>query len=261
MEHPYYLAYRPPKDTRQRQTLVQTLSSLGASRLHYSLWQIPRCAVPTAVSLLRGCRPIVLKRSREVVSASLGRSEKSFDLGTVMILAYRLPAGASRKRAALSRALWQSPALKIGRCLYLFPHLRAARQLRYRGWILSSAEVVDLCERVQIETRCFPYLRVVYPENHELIMRALMEEQSMKAERLFTASSHLLQVMRTVPMPELKIRKVLSAYRLRYVWLKRLVVFLRQEMGVDISPVLKKVHRSLASCRALLEIPSETLPK
>ena len=261
MEHLYYLAYRPPKDTTQRRHLVQTLSSLGALRLHYSLWQIPRSAVRPTVSLLRGCRPIILKRSRDVVSASSRDSDRSFDLGTVVILAYRLREGSSRKRAALSRALWQSPALKIGRCLYLFPHLRASRQARYQGSILTPLELVGLCEREQIETRCFTYLRVVYPENHELILRALAEEQTMKAERLFTASKHLFEVMRAVPMSEVKFRKVLSAHRLRYLWLKQVVIFLRQEMGVDLRPVLKRVYGSLKSCRALLEISSEALLK
>ena len=62
-------------------------------------------------------------------------------------------------------------------------------------------------------------------------------------------------------MSEVKFRKVLSAHRLRYLWLKRVVIFLRQEMGVDLRPVVKRVYGSLKSCRALLEISSEALPK
>ena len=121
------------------------------------------------------------------------------------------------------------------------------------------AELSDLCRREQIETKCFTHLRVVYPENHELILRAMAEEQRTKAEKLLEASRRLGQAIKTVPFCEVKFRKILSAYRLRYLWLKQVGSFLKDEMEVDLRSALKKVYGSLKSCEASLENSSRSV--
>ncbi|MEM2094255.1 MAG: hypothetical protein QXI32_03035 [Candidatus Bathyarchaeia archaeon] len=253
----YYLAYSPPKDPRCKRRLEQTLSSQGVLRLHYSLWQIPPKISRVAIDLLQGYQPILMRRSREVVSPLLKSFRLGEDLGTVMILAYRLKGGSSRQRAIVSRALFQSPSLKIGTCLYLFPHMRTSRWIRYQGKILSATEVSELLRREQIETMCFNYLRIVYPYSHGIILKAMGEQQVVRAQRLFESLKHLLEAMESSPLDKVDCRKLISAYRQRYVWLKQVSNFLEHEMDIGPSPILKKIYNALKSCEEFLQVRTE----
>jgi len=259
----YYLAYNPPRDLLLRRRLVKELIEMGAHRLHFSLWRIPSTAVKDVLHLLRGQRPIMFKRARGVLPPHVAGGEGEFDLGTVNIIAYRLPRSQSCKRARLSRALWQTPALKIGRCLYLLPHLKTCKLLHYQGSIFFSAELSRLCEMEGIEMHQMAYLRVVYPMNHENVLQALTEAQEAKAERLLMACRWLADEIKTGSMQDIeRFRKILSAHRSRYRGLKGIVLFLSRELGVDLYPSLKKVYASFKVCDALLETTSmQVLPK
>jgi len=179
-------------------------------------------------------------------------------LGTVAVIAYRLPRWSSRKRAALSRALSGLPAMKIGRCLYLVPYLKASKITTYRGAILTSSDLFKILEEKGIEVARLTHLRIVYPANQEPLLRAFIEGQVNKIERLALACRRLRGTVRVEGLDDtVRLRKLLSAYRLRYKMLKGIAFFLHKEMGVDLRPVLKRAYVALTSCRVLIE--SETL--
>ena len=161
MRSGYYLVYRPPEDYAERQSLVHGLVALGAVRLHYSLWRIsPKIAKPV-LQMLRGRHAIVLKRSRGVMLPS---ASSEMDLGTVAIIAYRLPQWSPRKRVAISRALNSLPAMRVGRCLYLVPYLKASKIASYQGIIPTYSDLFKFLEKEGIEVarmthlpRCISY--------------------------------------------------------------------------------------------------------
>jgi len=227
-------------------------------RLHYSLWRVSPKIVKSILQLLCGRHAIVLKRSRGIVAPSLPREKGAVDLGTVAIIAYRLPKWASQKRAALSRAFSGIPAMKIGRCLYLVPHLKASKIAAYRGATLTSSDLFKLLEDEGIEVARLTHLRVVYPTNQEPLLRALAEAQVEKIERLIHACRRLREAVRTGELSDnVGFRKHLSAYRQRYMASKGIAFFLQKEMGVDLRPILKRAYMALTSCRVLIE--SETV--
>lgn len=254
----YYLAYRPSKEYAERRRLADDLAALGAVRLHYSLWRIPSKIVKPVLQLLRGRHAIIMKRSRGIAAPTLSYEKGTVDLGSVAVIAYRLPRSSSRKRAALSRALSGLPAMKIGRCLYLIPHLKASKISSYRRTILTSSDLFKLFEEEGIEVTRLTHLRVVYPTNQEPLRRAFVETQINKIERLILACRRLRETIRTGGLDDtIRLRKLLSAYRRRYRSLKGIVFFLHREMGVDLRPALKRAYVALTSCRTL--IASETL--
>jgi len=254
MRDGYYLAYRPPEDYSERRRLARELNALGAVRLHYSLWRADPKIVKPILLLLQGRHAIVLKRSRGIVPPSLSYERRTVDLGTVAIIAYRLPRWSSRKRAALSRAFSGLPAMKIGRCLYLVPHLKASKIATYQGAMLTSSDLFKLLEDEGIEVARLTHLRIVYPANQEPLFRALIERQVIRIERLNLVCRQLREAIRTGELgDDVGLRKLLSAYRLRYRLLKGIAFFLQREMGVDLRPVLKRAYVALTSCRVLME--------
>ena len=144
--------------------------------------------------------------------------------------------------------------MKIGRCLYLVPHLKASKIATYQGAMLTSSDLFKLLEDEGIEVARLTHLRVVYPANQALLFRALVERQVNKIERLILAGRRLREAVRTGELGDnVGLRKLLSAYRLRYRLLKGIAFFLQREMGVDLRPVLKRAYVALTSCRVLIE--------
>lgn len=175
-------------------------------------------------------------------------------MGTVAIIAYRLPRWSSRNRAALSRVLSGLPAMKIGRCLYLVPHLKASKIATYRGALITSSDLFRFLEDVGIEVARLTHLRIVYPTNQEPLLRALVEAQVSKIERLIIACRRLRGILSAGELDDaMRVRKLLSAYRLRYRLLKGAAFFLYREMGVDLRPNLKRAYTALMSCKVLIE--------
>jgi len=254
MRSGYYLAYRPPEEYGERRRLAHDLACLGAVRLHYSLWRIQPKTVKAVLQLLRGRHAIILKRSRGIAAPASSHEKRTVDLGSVAIIAYRLPGLSSRKRAALSRTLSGLPAMKIGRCLYLVPHLKASKIATYRGAILTSSDLFKLLEDEGVEVARLTHLRIVHPTNQEPLLRALVETQINKIERLIHAGRRLREILSAGKLDDaVRLRKLLSAYRLRYKLLKGVAFFLYREMGVDLRPSLKRAYTALTSCRALME--------
>lgn len=230
------------------------LAALGGVRLHYSLWRIPPNNVKSVLQLLRGRHAILLKRGRGIAAPDLSRGKGAVDMGTVAIIAYRLPRWSSRNRAALSRVLSGLPAMKIGRCLYLVPHLKASKIATYRGALITSSDLFRFLEDVGIEVARLTHLRIVYPTNQEPLLRALVEAQVSKIERLIIACRRLRGILSAGELDDaMRVRKLLSAYRLRYRLLKGAAFFLYREMGVDLRPNLKRAYTALMSCKVLIE--------
>jgi len=257
-KHEYYLAYQPPKDYVERKRIVQELIALGAVRIHYSLWRVQVKQAKPILHLVRGRHAIVFRRSRGISVPSMSPGKGELDIGTVVLIAYRLPKWSSRKRAALSRALSGVPAMKVGRCLYMVPQLKASKAPVYQRLILTSTELARFLDDRDFKVEQLSNLRVVYPVNQEPLLRAYIEAQTEKIERLNRACRRLRQpTLDNVPVDAAGLRKLLSSYRLRYRSLRDIVLYLRKEMGVDLRPALKRAYVALMSCRVLLESPAQ----
>ena len=257
-KHEYYLVYQPPKDYVERKRITKELTSLGAVRLHYSLWRVSLRQAKSILHLVRGRHAIVFRRSRGISGPSLAGGKGELDMGTVTLIAYRLPKWSSRKRAALSRALSGVPSMKVGRCLYLVPQLKASKAAVYQRQLLTSSELARFLDDKDFKVEQLSNLRVVYPVNQEPLLRAYIEAQTEKIERLNRACRRLRQpTLNNVPVDAAGLRKLLSAYRLRYKSLRGIVLYLRKEMAVDLRPTLKRAYVALMSCRILLESPAQ----
>jgi len=248
----YYLAYTPPAEAVERRRLTRELMTLGATRLHYSFWRISSEIAKPLLSLTRGQRPLLLKRSRGIAS-TLSEEKEIRGLGTVAIIAYRLPKLSQNSRVAATRALNGLPAMKIGRCLYLVPYLKSSRMVAYKGVANTYTDLFRLQAKGVKVSHMAP-LRIVYPVDQESLIKALIQVQVDKIEEFASACRKFRETIKVGHGSDnVRFRKLLSAYRRRYKKLEGLVVFLHREMGVDLRPLLKRSYPVLLACRALLE--------
>jgi hypothetical protein len=248
----YYLAYTPPVEAAERRRLAKELMILGATRLHYSFWKITSEITKPVLNLTRGLLPLLLKRSRGIVS-TLSEEKEIRDLGTVAIIAYRLPKLSQNSRVATTRVLSELPAMKIGRCLYLVPYLKSSRIGAYKGVSNTYTDLFRL-QAKDVKVSHMAPLRIVYPVDQEPLIKAFTQVQVNKIEGFASACRKFRETIKAGHRSDsVGFRKLLSAYRRRYKKLEGLVIFLHKEMGVDLRPMLKRSYPVLLACRALLE--------
>ena len=96
----HYLVYQSPKDAATRLHVDKELFALGCNKLHYSLWRVVENNVKKALEITRDYGPIIFKRTRELTNSQIDFDKQTYDLGSVAIIAYKLPKEQIGKRAA-----------------------------------------------------------------------------------------------------------------------------------------------------------------
>lgn len=250
----YYLTYFPPKDTAQRGKIAKELASQGGVRLHSSLWKIQSQNMRQALKVVSKYDPTVLKRSREIYTPQINFGKQVFDLGSVAIIAYRLPKKSSGKRTTVVRMLRRVPKIKIGSALLMIPYLKSSRLNAYKGTVVLQDELFNFLDREGVEAHRLAHLKIVYPSSHERLLELMIDREALICEKLTVSIRGLTHSVRRIENHDLaKLQKLLSFYRSRYRDLQAVAYFMYTFMNIDLRPSLKKVYNALVHYRKAIE--------
>ncbi len=253
MSLPYFLGFQTPKDPSDRARLVRELSSMGCVRLHHSFWRVPKGKIAQAVRLTYKDKPIVFRRTREMAIPRVDPKTGVYDLGSVSVIAYRVPKSKVDVRVAIGRALLRTPHIQIGQSLHITFHMRAQRFSGVSHRVMSQDRFLNFLREIGADARCINRLRVVYPRSHSVLVNRMINSQFAACRKLTLTSRGLaLRIREADPNDLLKLHKVLSACKARYMALKGVTLFIMKGMGIDLRPCLKESYYSIASCRRLL---------
>lgn len=245
----YFLCYKPPKEAAKRIWISRKLSALGGIRLHYSFWKLPKSSLHFALELVRDNEPIVLKRSRELARPRVDKAHRLYELGSLMVIAYNSPLVPTGKRAAIIRALRRTPCIPVGPSLYLFPHLKAPKYAYFRDKIMLPDDFFDFLKRCGVVAHRLTYLRVIYPQSHEMLLNRLIGRQTREYAKLVQQSQTLLKRIQEMRASRTIVQKALSEFKTRYRAHKGVAYFLYQVYGVDLRMNLKEAYNAIVSCK------------
>lgn len=255
-----YLVYEMPKDVAERQNIERKLSSLGCSKLHYSLWRVEDNRVKKALEATRNYKPILFKRGRELANPNVSFDEETYDLGSVAIIAYRLPKAQIGKRAAIIRALIRTPRIRIGQSLYIIPYLRTSKLEIFKGKVMLQDELFDFLKRMGVEAHRLTHLRIVYPTSQKALLKMMIDHEVLTCQKLTSTLRKLAaRINESEPQELPKLRKVISSYNVRYKAVKGIVYFLYKAMKIDLRADLKKASVSLSLCKRAYNFKSVEL--
>jgi|GEM_PF-2032176 len=245
----YFLCYKSPKEAAKRIWIIRKLSALGGIRLHYSFWKLPKSSLHYAFELVRDNEPIVLKRSRELVRLRVDKGRRLYELGSLMVIAYNSPSVPAGKRAAIIRALRRTPCIPIGPSFYLFPHLKASKYAYFRDKIMLPDDFFDFLKKLGIAAHRLTYLKVIYPQSHEMLFQRLIDRQTRGCAKLVQQSQTLLKRIQEMRVSRTTVRKALSEFKTRYRAYKGVAYFLYHVYGVDLRVNLKEAYSAIVSCK------------
>ena len=250
----YYLTYVPPKDSVQRYKVAKELASQCGIRLHSSLWKIPSQNIKKALNTVLKYEPTVFKRSREIFPPKISFEKQIFDLGSVAIIAYKLPKKSSRKRMAVLRMLRRAPKIKIVSTLLIVPYLKSSRLNAYKGRAVLQDELFNFLDKECVEAHRLGHLKIVYPHSHEGLLRTMIDYEVLICEKVTVSLKGLIYTAKHTENLDLsKSQKILSFYRSEYRDIQGIAYFMYKSMNVDLRPNLKKVYNALIRYRQVLE--------
>lgn len=249
----YYLSYKPPAQALERVTLNNQLKRLGCSRLHFSFWMVPRGSVRQVLEIVREADPLVFRRSREVAPPRMNRTRGVYDLGSLTVFAYHAGRLKPGVRSAIARMLSRMPHLRLGKSLYIVPHIRSSKHDAFRGRILLPNEFFGALTKLRVETHRLMFMRIVYPSTQQTLCEQLVEWQVEGCRDLQRRSRVLMRQLRSSSGgATTRFRKAWSGLKARYRALKGVAYFLYRTMGVDLRPQLREVYSSLIACKRIL---------
>jgi len=255
MQPHYYLAYQPPEDATKKIQIEKELSSLECVKLHYSFWRVPRKEIKKALEITRGSRPLVFKRTRELLRPQINFDREIYDLGSVAIIAYRLPKEQIGKRAAVVRTLRKTPRIRIGQSLYLIPYLKASKLESYKGNVMLQDQLFAFLKKEGVDAHRLTYLKIIYPNSHKALVKLMIDHEILACQKLASASKRLMSKINRAELQELpKFQKLLSAYNVKYRAIKGVVFFLYNIMNIDLRFYLKKAYNSLILCKKMYHV-------
>lgn len=185
----------------------------------------------------------ILKTTRELQKPSISFEEKTYHLGSLILIAYDLPRS-MRIRKAVSRVLKRSPCFKLSPSIYLFPHLKYER---YERTPLASPS--NLIRKIIVyggRVTCASRLILVCDYSAKRIIEEFLNSLDERVENVY---NHCLMLEKGV---SLKDPKLLSGLKMEVKTLKTLLKFYKNEMGLGLNGAYTKVYKASKILSSLL---------
>jgi hypothetical protein len=190
-------------------------------------------------------------------------------LGSFVVIAYRLNEPSRKNRKIVQRALQRAPCFRLCPSVYAFLQLRGRKGMNPQTFIRHQSDkhrIVTPRELTEILTRCnaktVRVSRLVLLDQvmeDDLVERMITARRA-QCRRLAQASKCIISSLRLQGSEYLSIRSQklkLSEVRYRYRAVRSVLLFLRKELGINMSDELSRASRAISSCNHALKRAEE----
>jgi hypothetical protein len=201
-----------------------------------------------------------LKRSRNIVRPFVSEKKRIYELGSLLVVAFKLNNPSMKNRKVVQRALQRAPCFKLCSSVYAFPQLRVLRAIgnNYgKDEITTPRRFVDILN--ELGSRMIRLSRVIVldPSMSEFLVERMKAIRRAQCRKLIQACKNLSTLIRLQGeyFPTKTYRPRLCEIGYRYRAIRTVLNFFRKEMNIDMKKELVKVSRAIGTChRALREI-------
>ncbi|MFQ6076967.1 MAG: hypothetical protein ACE5Z5_12715 [Candidatus Bathyarchaeia archaeon] len=234
---PSYIVLREVLRTH-RSDLVKRLLELGYVRIHRGLWVAPGRGPAYETGLLGEPQVLVLRTSRALRRPHIDEERGVYDLGSLILIAYRLPEDA-RIRKAVSRLIRRAPCFKLAPSVYMFPQVNYNR---YRGEksVLLTPDV--LMKKIIVfggEVHYIPKVTLASSSSAKSLIEELREGLARRGQKM------LQSCLRVNLGGEPKPAKRISELKTDIKALRELLNFYEREMGLSPKPAYTDLRRAI----------------
>jgi hypothetical protein len=255
---PFYYVCQIRSDPT-RKSITHHLRSLGCNSFNNSFWRVPAHQLQPALSHSERQNTLVLKRSRNIVRPFISEKKGIYELGSLLVVAFKLNDPSIKTRKVVQRALQKAPCLKLCSCVYAFPQLKVLRTIGSncgKDEITTPRRFVDVLDELGSRMIRLSRIIVLDPSRSEFLVERMKAIRRAQCRRLIQACRNLSTLIRLRGeyFPTKTYRPRLCEIKYRYRAIRVVLNFFRKEMNIDMRKELVKVSRAIAVChRALRE--------
>jgi len=245
----YYVTYKASRETEHRSQIARQLRDLGCRQIRKSFWEVDEAKIRTVAGMLKGNSPVVMRRIREIRKPGFTEEKECSDLGSLTVVAYRIPKG--MKKGMVERISRRAPYIRLCRGVYAFSQhqerfARDSRLADARGFWESVREFDS-------EAALMPRLVIV---NRRAVPR-LLEDTRMRVERtvsnIVDSYRALYRKVNKGEIDEQRAVRMARNLRRKFAIAKKVAESYERWLRMDFSSVLVKPYYAIRKVRLLFE--------
>lgn len=227
----------------RRADVIKQLYDLGYVRIHRNVLINQQKNKSDESSVFKSLPLIFLRTSRELHKPSINEETNTFDLGSLILLTYRLPRD-EKIHKATNRLFRRAPCFKLARSVYIFP------QIRYDKYddsvLLRPSTLLRRMIILGVQTTYIPKVTISNASLTESLIEELKENLSKRTQRV------LDQCVKLQQLPKSQLNKKTSELRIEIRIIRHLLLFYEKELKIihkNANNGLRKALRSLSKVR------------
>lgn len=235
-----YVAYKAPKDVKDRSLIPKHLRALGCVPIRKSFWKVEEQNAKRVLRLLQKNRPVLLKRTREIRKPRLLKEEGVYELGSLIIVTYKTIK--EEKRERMRSLLRKAPCIRLCRAVYAFCHKHSLFDKNYE--LIDADLFSQLINEIGGGVKVIPRTVIVNADSVE----KLLDETRERVENEFLDIIRCCKELYRKASGEAEvnyIRGMFSKLKRRYLRAKKVAAFYEKWLKIDFSKSVMMCYRAL----------------
>jgi len=252
----YYLTYTPSKFADMA-AISSHLHSLGCSSFNKFFWRVPVHQLRSVLTFRGLENVVILKRSRSLVKNAIDDKNGIVELGSLVIVGYRLNRPSTRTRKIIQRALQRAPYFRLCPSVYALPQLKKLRSMSQasdKREMTTPGRLIDILGKLDCRVLRLSRITVLDSSMGILLVERMKVTRRARCRKLIQACKRIENSIRLQGeiLSTKAFRLKLSEIKFRYRAMRTVLGFFKREMNIDVSKELVKVSKAISSCYSVL---------
>ncbi|MDH5770724.1 MAG: hypothetical protein OEZ25_05505 [Candidatus Bathyarchaeota archaeon] len=235
-----YVAYKAPKNAKDRSLIPKRLRALGCVQIQKSFWKVEEENAGKALRGLQKNRPVLLRRIREIRKPRLTKEEGAYELGSLVVVMYKTTKEV--KRGKIRGFLRKAPCIRLCRSVYAFCQKHS---------LFDNRELVDadlFSQRIQEiggDVKVIPRIVIVNSDSVEKLLDETREHVENEFSDIVRCCKELYQKASGEEEGAHHIRSMLPKLKRRHFRAKKVAAFYEKWLKIDFSKSAMMSYRAL----------------
>lgn len=246
----FYIVYRMSREDGNRTHIVRKLRSLRCVQIHRSLWKISENQIDHVLNILKGKQTILLRRTRTIKKAKYSKNELE-ELGSLVIIAYKIPDEASRKKVI--NFLKMAPCIRLCRSVYAFYQMHT--QFDKEHELIDVNAFYRFLQRFHGDAKIIPRIAVEDPESREILLDIVKNRVENETSIIIKYCIKLHEIFKSGKKDSQWIQATYKKLRIRAIKVRKISKFYDKWLMMNFSTSLARMYSCVHKLKKDLKIP------
>jgi hypothetical protein len=245
----YFVAYRASSELKDRIEIVQRLRMLGCKQICKSFWQVEDEKVKVVARMLRKNSPVILRRIREVRKPNFKKNERWNDLGSLVVIAYKVPK--NMKMGKIKNLLKKAPYIRLCRGVYAFSLHQ--KQFDKSRSLVDARTFLEFIRQIDENAVVIPRVVIMNSQAVERIIGDVEMRIEKEIQVIVEGYEKLFMKVKRGKIDKQRIFEIRRKFKRRFLTIKKVATFYEEWLRMDFSHILMKPYATIRKVRLLID--------